>query len=170
MQQFHLRPHLSDEELIAALNGSRNTPEFRRWQILYLIQIGQLLSAELIAPVVGLSKPSIHKIVQAYNKNGTSAITVRPRGGRRRSLMSIEEEQRLFERIEDQAQKGLIKTANDIRAMVEAQVRKTVSDDFLWDLLHRNGWKKKMPRPHHPKSNKAEQASFKKNSPKIWSP
>ena len=61
-------------------------------------------------------------------------------------------------------------TPNDIRALVGAKVGKGkgVSDDYLWDLLKRNGWKKKMPRPHHPKRNQAEQQEFKKNSPGVW--
>ncbi|MEJ0101233.1 MAG: winged helix-turn-helix domain-containing protein [Bacteroidota bacterium] len=64
----------------------------------------------------------------------------------------------------------MIKTANDIRLAVERKAGKPVSDDYLWDLLHRNGWKKKMPRPHHPKRSIEQQADFKKNSPKSWNP
>jgi transposase len=84
--------------------------------------------------------------------------------------LSVEDEASLLNAIEQKASKGLIKTANDIRAMVEARVGKAVSDDFLWDLLNRNGWKKKMPRPHHPKRNTTEQQEFKKNSPTVWVP
>jgi len=54
--------------------------------------------------------------------------------------------------------------------VVENKVGKAVSDDFLWDLLNRNGWKKKMPRPHHPQRDITAQAEFKKNSPRIWMP
>ena len=68
------------------------------------------------------------------------------------------------------ASKGLIKPANDIRKVIVQKVGKAVSDDYLWDLLHRNGWKKKMPRPHHPKRSLEDQADFKKNFPKSWSP
>ncbi|MBX3240327.1 MAG: winged helix-turn-helix domain-containing protein [Chitinophagaceae bacterium] len=92
------------------------------------------------------------------------------REGRRRFLLSVEEEAGLFNGFEQKAAQGLIKTANDIRAIVETKVGKKVSYDYLWDLLNRNGWKKKMPRPHHPKRNIAEQQAFKKNSPTIWLP
>jgi transposase len=92
------------------------------------------------------------------------------KGGRRRSLLTVAEEAALFTSLESLASKGLIKTANDIRMVVERKAGKSVSDDYLWDLLHRNGWKKKMPRPHHPKRNIEEQADFKKNSPKNWNP
>jgi transposase len=91
-------------------------------------------------------------------------------GGRRRFLLTIDEETAMFVPLENLASKGLIKTSNDIRKVIEEKVGKVVSDDYLWDLLHRNGWKKKMPRPHHPKRSLEDQADFKKNFPKSWSP
>lgn len=170
MRTLQLVGHLSNKDLSARLTSARNTPVFSRWQILYLIQVGNIHSAELISPLVGLSHPSIYKIVEGYNKNGPSAISYSPRGGRRRALLTVEEEQELLAAIEQDAAKGLIKTAADIRRKVEKKAGKPVSDDFLWDLLNRNGWKKKMPRPHHPKRNLAMQQEFKKNSPKSWMP
>lgn len=170
MRTLQLRSHLTNEQLIEKLSSSRGTPDFTRWQIFYLIQIARQSSADIISPLVGLSKPSIYKIVEGYNNQGPSTIKCKPRGGRRNALLSVQEEEQLFINLEEQASKGLIKTANDIRNVVELKVGKPVSDDFLWDLLHRNGWKKKMPRPHHPKRDVKQQAEFKKNSPKSWKP
>jgi transposase len=170
MRTLKLVNHLSDAQLKEKLSVTAGKPEFRRWQILYLIQVGRIHSADTIAPLVNLSKPSIYKIVGQYNKSGTQGIKYSSRGGRRRSLLSLSEEAELLRAIEQKAAKGLIKTANDIRAMVESKVGKKVSDDHLWDLLNRNGWKKKMPRPHHPKRNASDQQEFKKNSPTAWLP
>ena len=170
MRTLQLVNHLSDDQLKQHLWLAKGKPEFPRWQILYLVQVGHLNSANIIAPIVNLSKPSIYKIVQDYNKSGISSIKYTLRGGRRRALLSIEEEKELLQTIESKASQGLIKAANDIRALVEAKVKKKVSDDYLWDLLNRNGWKKKMPRPHHPKRNVSEQEGFKKNSPNSWQP
>lgn len=127
-------------------------------------------SAALVSPVVNLSVHSIYKIVESYNRVGAASLVCKPKGGRRRALLSVDEEAILFSSLEQQAFKGLIKTANDIRSLVEKKVGREVSDDYLWDLLNRNGWKKKMPRPHHPKRSIEEQEAFKKNSPKNWSP
>lgn len=170
MRTLQLVSHLSNDELSARLSSTRNTPIFSRWQILYLVQVGNIHSAELISPLVGLSHPSIYKIVEGYNKNGPSGIAYNARGGRRRFLLSVEEEQKLLVQVEQDAARGLIKTAADIRRMVEKKVGKPVSDDFLWDLLNRHGWKKKVPRPHHPKRDHGAQQVFKKNSPKTWMP
>lgn len=170
MRSLQVFPHCSNSTLQNKLSDSRGSSSHSRWQIIYLIQIGKMHSAELIAPLVNLSVHSIYKIVESYNLDGVTALVYKKKGGRRRSLLSVAEEADLFTSLEALASKGLIKTANDIRSVVERKVGKTVSDDYLWDLLHRNDWKKKMPRPHHPKRSLEEQAAFKKNFPKNWSP
>jgi len=169
MRSLQVVNHISNLELQSKLSDSRGTLNHSRWQIIYLIQVGNIHTAELLVPVVNLSVHSIYKIVENYNRTGKDSIAYKPKGGRRRALLSISDETSLFISLEQQASKGLIKTANDIRNIVEQKVGKPVSDDYLWDLLHRNGWKKKMPRPHHPKRSMEEQAAFKKNSPKSWS-
>jgi transposase len=141
-----------------------------RWQLLYLIQIGGQRSADVLAPLVDLSVHSVYKIVEGYNREGPSSVSCKPRGGRRRSLLTLEQEEALFVSLEQKALKGELKTAGDIRAIVEKTAGRVVSDDYLWDLLKRHGWKKKMPRPHHPKSNRQQQEDFKKNSPNVWMP
>ena len=83
--------------------------------------------------------------MESYNLEGVTALLYKEKGGRRRSLLSVGEEAQLFTSLEALASKGLIKTANDIRSAVEQKVGKAVSDDYLWDMLHRNEWKKKMP-------------------------
>jgi transposase len=170
MRSLQLVKHLSDSKVQSRLSDSRGTPAHSRWQIIYLIQVGNIHAAELLAPLVNLSVHSIYKIVENYNHSGVAALVYKQKGGRRRSLLSLDAEVSLFASLETLASKGLIKTANDIRNAVELKTGKAVSDDYIWDLLHRNGWKKKMPGPHHPKRSIEEQAEFKKNFPKSWSP
>ncbi len=170
MRCLQVAGHFTNTELQHKLSLSRGTASYTRWQIIYLIQAGNMHSAELLSPVVNLSVHSIYKIVEGYNLVGGSALICKPKGGRRRYLLSLDEEATLFTSLEQRAAKGLIKTANDIRSIVEKKVGREVSDDYLWDLLNRNGWKKKMPRPHHPRRSIEEQEAFKKNSPKNWRP
>jgi transposase len=170
MRSLQINDHLTSAVVQSKLSASRNTTSHSRWQIIYLIQVGNMHSAELIAPLVNLSVHSIYKIVERYNLEGASALMYKEKGGRRRFLLTTGEETAMFVPLENLASKGLIKTSNDIRKVIEEKVGKVVSDDYLWDLLHRNGWKKKMPRPHHPKRSLEDQADFKKNFPKSWSP
>lgn len=170
MRTLKLVSHLSDNDLKKQLSIATGKPEFNRWQILYLVQVGRISSAATISPLVNLSTQSIYKIVEGYNKSGISSVSCKPRGGRHRFLLSTEQEAHLLQSIEQKAAKGLIKTAEDIRSLVESKVGKEVSDDYIWDLLKRNGWKKKMPRPYHPKRDVSAQQEFKKNSPSVWLP
>ena len=151
MRSLQVVNYLIDTRVSSKLSNSRGTPGHNRWQIIYLIQVGNIHAAELSVPLVNLSVHSIYKIVESYNHSGASALVYKQKGGRRRSLLSLDEEVSLFASLETLVSKGLIKTANDIRNIVEKKTGKSVSDDYIWDLLHRNGWKKKMPRPHHPK-------------------
>ncbi len=134
------------------LLATRRSTNHTRWQIIYLIQAGNMHSAELLSPVVGLSVHSIYKIVERYNRVGAAALTYKPKGGRRRYLLSLGEEATLFRSLEERAAKGLIKTANDIRSVVEKKVGREVSDDYLWGLLNRNGWKKKNTQTSSPQN------------------
>ena len=132
-----------------------------------MIQVGKINSANLLAPVVNLSVHSIYKIVEKYNTGGKDSIICNCRGGRKRALLSQVEETALFISLEQKAVEGLIKTANDIKSIVELRVGKVVSEDYLWDLFDRNGWKKKMLRPHHPKRSHEHHQSVKKTSRKT---
>ena len=136
MRPLQLSNHLTNDQLIEKLSSSRGTADFTRCQILYLIQVAKQVSANIISPLVGLSKPSVYKIVERYNIQGPLAIKCKLRGGRRNALLSVNEEEQLFINLEEQGSKGLIKTANDIRQVVELKVGKAVSDNFLCDLLH----------------------------------
>ena len=114
----------------------------------------------------------ISKVVRLYNKDGADSIERSGWGGRRNcvELITFKQEELLLDSIKTQAQNGHILTIKGIRAAVEAFVKQTVSDDYLWDLFKRHDWKKKMPRPEHPKKNTEAQESFKKTSLMLWLP
>ena len=84
--------------------------------------------------------------------------------------MSFEDEEKMMKSLKLKVLEGKVLVVKHIRKIVEAKVGKSVSDDYIWDLFKRHNWKKKMPRPEHPKKNIAAQEEFKKNSPKYWQP
>jgi len=170
MRLLTIQHHLTDKQLFNHLNNAKGTDDFVRWQMLYLIQVARLNNAAQIGAVVGVSKHTVYQLVRTYNKRGMEAIAKKPKGGRRRSLLSIDQEKWLMDELKKMAHSGQIHSAAAIRKHVETKVGNKVSDDYLWDLFNRHGWKKKMPRPRHPKSDKATQTKFKKNFPGYWSP
>jgi len=87
-----------------------------------------------------------------------------------RSFLSLEEEEKLLNTLEKKALNGMVLTYNDIKQEIENKLERKVSDDYIWDLFKRHGWKKKAPRPKHPLQKKEDVEDFKKNSKRIWQP
>lgn len=172
MRILSLLPHLSTEALQSRMNAQSEVRLFKYWQILYCIQTNPGKQAVEYASLLGTDVSKIYRLVQLYNKNGAGFSDKLVWGGRReaRSLLSIHQEQLLMNSLKQKAVKGQIITMNDIRLIVEQKTKRPVSDDYLWDLFKRHGWKKKAPRPSHPKKDNSAQQSFKKNFPGYWSP
>lgn len=78
--------------------------------------------------------------------------------------MCLAEEAALLQAQEATAIEGKVLVAKQLRGPVEQKLGHVAADDYLWDLLHRHGWKKKAPRPGHPKgeARKEKRAVVKK--------
>jgi len=81
--------------------------------------------------------------------------------------MSYDEEISFLKESEKEACKGHVITAKIIRQKAEEKLGHEVSEDFVYDLLHRHQRRKISPRPVHPKADKSKQEEYKKNFP-IW--
>jgi transposase len=166
MRKIRLADHLTDEELAERMEISENKQQFRRWQAIYLIQTQGLSSAQ-VAEIVRVKSGTVLQWVYLYNNNGEEILTFKGSGGRRRCHMSHDEEISFLEELGKEACKGFVITAKTVRQMVEEKLGHEVSEDYAYDLLHRHLWKKKSPRPYHPKADKSKQEEYKKNFP-IW--
>ena len=83
-------------------------------------------------------------------------------------MMSFKEEEELLQSQAAIALQGKVLVAKQLRSVVEQNIGHAVSDDYLWDLLHRHGWSKKAPRPQHPRADekvKEQRKEFKKKHP-----
>jgi len=54
---------------------------------------------------------------------------------RRGLFLSLEEEEKIMESVRSKALQGKILTAKDIICALEKNLKKKVSDDYVWDLL-----------------------------------
>lgn len=169
MKTLKLVKPIAEELLKQKMKAARNSADFKRWQILYIVSFYDV-DAEYLSDVTGYSKANIYSVVQQYNKAEKPEVSVKPRGGRRRSFMTAQQEESFMKGLEQKALKGQILTYLDIKKLVERETGKSVSDDFIWDLFKRNGWTKHSPRPHHPKRDLSKQENFKKNYRSIWLP
>lgn len=172
MATLKLKDHLSQAELKHQLATAKNIRAFRQWQVLNAVSSNPGLKSERIASLLGTTATIVQRYVRLYNKHGSGHFASLQWGGRRqaRALLSFEQEEGLLAAVAENSLKGEILTAKDIRAEVEQAVKRSVSDDYLWDLFKRHGWKKKAPRPKHPMQAPAAQDEFKKNSLNYWQP
>jgi len=162
MRILQLKAHLSTSKLLGKLSSCSSIYQRSYWQILLSGSFNPNKKAEEYASFIGVTKSKIYKVVELYNKEGAGFTEKLNWGGRRleTSHMSFEEEEEMMNELKVKAKDGEIIVAKHIRKIVEAKVGKAVSDDYIWDLFKRHNWKKKMPRPEHPKRNKEAQAKF----------
>lgn len=172
MRILQLKSHLTTSELSVKLSTCINVHQRSYWQILLSVSFNPNKKAEEYAAFLGVTKSKIYKVVGMYNRLGAGFTDELKWGGRRSSTshMSFEDEEEMMKGLKIKALEGKVLVAKHIRKIVETKVGKAVSDDYIWDLFKRHNWKKKMPRPEHPKKNKAAQEEFKKNSLKYWQP
>lgn len=172
MRILQLQPYLTTSELSGRLSTCSNLHHRGYWQILLSVSFNPNKKAEEYAAFLGFTKSKIYKVVELYNKNGADFTASLNWGGRRNatSHMSFEQEQVFMNELALTAVNGNVLVAKHIRELIEKKLCRPVSEDYIWDLFKRHNWKKKMPRPEHPKKNKEAQEEFKKNSPKYWQP
>jgi transposase len=59
---------------------------------------------------------------------------------------------------------GEMLNIHDLKTAYEKAIGHSTSDSTVYNLLHRHGWRKLMPRPFHPKRDLAAQNAFKKTA------
>ena len=104
-----------------------------------------------IAEMTGYNQWYISKLAAKYHVGGLEAITESHYGGNRRN-MSFEEEAAFLEQFIDDADGGQITDVSVIKAAYDEKVGHETGHGQIYNVLHRHGWTKKMPRSKHPRS------------------
>ncbi len=159
-------PHLSVEQVQQKMKTACNFCQQQKWLIIYNALVDPRPAAQ-IALHTGTSKRMVHQVISDYNRQGATAIETPGKGGRRRSNLSFAEEKEFLAQFMDSAKKGLITTIAKVKRAYEAKIAKTVAKSTIYRLLERHGWRKVMPRSHHPQTKFEEQQEFKQNFPNL---
>jgi transposase len=82
--------------------------------------------------------------------------------GRRKALLSVEQEAEFLAPWTEQAQEAGLLVLSPIRAALAQRLGRPVAASVVWRLLARHGWRKVAPDTRHPKSDPAAQEAWKK--------
>jgi len=148
--------------LKAALRWKISAAQRQRIQMVLLREGG--LPQPAIAVVMGVSLSTVNRAHMAYDSGGIKALKPKPNGGRKHENMTLTEEKALLSRFAKAAGAGEMLNIHDLKAAYEKAIGHATSDSTVYNLLHRHGWRKLMPRPHHPKRDLAAQNAFKKTA------
>jgi len=122
------------------------------------------MTQPLIAAAMGVSLSTVNRAHMAYDHGGIEALKPKPNGGRIHQNMTLAEEKALLARFARAAGAGEMLNIHDLKAAYEKAIGHATSDSTVYNLLHRHGWRKLMPRPFHPKRDLAAQNAFKKDA------
>lgn len=139
--------------------------EFRRFLCVWLRIESNLTSVE-IARILDWHPITVRTTQQEFIKHGVGALAEKPRGGRRRQLMSLEDEQIFLNGFAERAKAGSLLVVGDVHTALEAHLGRKVAESTTYRILKRHGWRKVVPRPFHPKRNSEAAEAFKKGASK----
>lgn len=125
---------------------------------------------EQTASILGVSRATVHRLQTAFRKKCRGDYVPKKHGGRRRVLMSLEQERAFLAPWEEQARDGGVLVVSALRADLSCQLGRPVDASVVYRLLARHGWRKLAPDTRHPKSDPQVQEEWKKNSLKRWMP
>ncbi len=121
------------------------------------------LSLKEISNITEYSLSRVSHLISLYNRFGIEELAVKKHGGNHRN-MTPEEEKEFLDPFRQQALAGEILEVSEIITSYENKLNKKVSKSTVYDLLHRNEWRKVMPRSEHPnKANDEAIEAYKKN-------
>ena len=158
-------PHLSEQEIWGRIKGAKDYDRIRRWLVIFNATVDPRPARE-IALHVGLATGTVHNLISTYNRYGPDAVEGHGRGGRRRAHLGRDEEAKFLEPFFHAAREGRIVIGAQIGRALEEYLGQTLHHSVVYRLLHRNGWRKVMPRPLHVQAKERVQEEFKKNSPR----
>jgi len=125
---------------------------------------------EQTAILLGVSRASVARLQHRLRQGLPLARSSRRWGGRRRALLTAEEERAFLAPWAEQARDAGVLVVSPLRAALAEKLGRKVAPSVLYRLLARHGWRKVAPDTRHPKSDPAAQAEWKKNFRKHWQP
>ena len=138
----------------------------RRLRALILWYEGK--SLKQIGEILSVHPMSVNQMCKRYREQGLEEYA-RNKYTSHWRLLSEEEEAEILDQFKGQEGKQV--TAREIKAALDEACGKDTGRAYVYRVLERNGWSKKMPRSKHPKAANEEACeASKKLKPVYWTP
>ena len=168
------RPRRTDQQLVeSARQVVRQTQDIRelRQALAVLLPVELNASLEQTARALGVGRATVPRLQCGFRQRCRSSDGGRKSwGGRRRALMSAEEELEFLRPWAEQAQSGGVLVLSPIRAALAQRLGRKVAASVVYRFLARHGWRKVAPDTRHPRSDPQVQEDWGKNFRKTWRP
>ena len=146
--------------------GTKDKNISRRLRALMLWYEGKSLKE--IGKMLNVHPMSVNAMCRRYREQGLEEFARNKHESHYR-LMSKEQEAEVLEQFKVQEGKQI--TAKEIKAALDKAYGKETGHMYVYNVLKRHGWKKKMPRSRHPKAANQEACeASKKLKPPCWTP
>lgn len=158
---------VSSEVLQSAMEAARKAKAADDLRAAQAVIVPALLglSDRTTGKLLGRSRGSVVRMRNQFSQlHSRKEPSGRNWGGRRYGYMSMDQERQFLSGFFDRASQGGAINAGEIKRAFEALVGQKVAKTTIYRMLDRHGWRKIMPRPHHPKSDAKAQKGFKKTA------
>jgi transposase len=135
-----------------------------------LLPVKAGLTLEETAHLLGVGTASVNRLQTRLEAGRTAASGRRNWGGRRKALLTPQEEIDFLKPWAEQAREAGLLVLSPIRAALAQRVGHPVKASVVWRLLARHDWRKVAPDTKHPKNDPKIMAAWKKNSRRRWRP
>lgn len=169
------RPRRVDSTLVAKAQRvaaqAQDLQELRMAQAVLLPAIGSL-TLEQTATALGVGRATVARLQTRFRQHGERNSPRRTAwGGRRRALLTQEEEAAFMANWKAPAERGELVVLTPLRAALDRQVGRRVKPSVVYRLVRRHRWRKVAPDTRHPKADPQVQEEWKKKRcPKSWRP
>lgn len=160
--------HVESHDPIQVLERKEHleTQARRRLHLRTLVLARRGWHAPRIVEAVGLSRRTVQRVVERYNREGLAGLDIRPGRGRK-PFLPPEQTAAFLARVEagpTDDEPVCAFTGKYLQRVLEDEFDVLYSLDGVYELLRRHGYAKLMPRPTHEDADPQAQEAFKKNS------
>jgi transposase len=168
------RPRRIDPKLVAqarvGVARATDLNDLRAAQAILLPALART-TLEETAALLGVGRATVPRLQQRFREGRNPPWSAPKRwGGRRRALMTLEEERAFLAPWVEQARSAGVLVVSPLRAALAEHLGRKVAASVVYRLLARHGWRRVAPDTQHPQHDPVAQAAWKKNSRTRWQP